>query len=74
MRRYINNRENNEKATWMPTFTNPTQYVEVKLEMLRGDMYINPTKEEIEHLYTLTSRCDIDNAVHSIIDRHWDKY
>ena len=56
-----------------PDFENPIQYIQLKLKMLRKDMYITPTKEEIAHLYCLTSETAINNAVHSIIDRHWSK-
>lgn len=53
------------------TFVTPGQYVEDKVAMLREEMCINPTSEEIEHLKTLKTEVSIDNAVHSIIDRHW---
>ena len=56
------------------TFVTPEQYVEDKIEMLREEMYIKPTKEEIEHLKTLKTEVSIDNAIHSIIDRHWRTY
>ena len=52
-------------------YENPAQYVEFKLEMLRKEMYIEPTEEEIEHLMSLDSELRIDNAVRSIIERHW---
>ena len=60
-----------EKECWYDKFENPEQYVEAKLRMLRRDMYIKPTPEEIAHLYSLKTPCEINNAVHSIIDRHW---
>lgn len=53
------------------TFVTPEQYVEDKIEMLREEMYIKPTDDEIAHLKTLKTEVSIDNAVHSIIDRHW---
>lgn len=52
-------------------YADPKQYVDFKLEMLRKDMYIEPTEEEIAHLYSLDSELHIDNAVRSIIERHW---
>ena len=52
-------------------YENPEQYVEFKLEMLRKEMYIDPTLEEIAHLKSLDSELRIDNAVRSIIERHW---
>lgn len=54
-------------------FENPEQYIKAKLEMLMTDMWIEPTEEEIAHLNELKTRGDIDRAVHSIIDRHWDE-
>lgn len=59
---------------WFSNFETPQQYLKVKLEMLEYDMCIKPTIEELDHLRELKTRGDIDRAVHSIIDRHWDKY
>lgn len=61
-----------EKQAWFPDFKTPKQYVKAKLKMLRDDMYIVPTKAEIDHLYSLTDQHDIDRAVASVIDRHWN--
>jgi len=61
-----------EKTCWDQEFINPAQYIGLKLKMLRRDMLIYPSIEEIEHLNTLKTREAIDAAVHSIIDRHWD--
>lgn len=60
-----------DHVAWAPEFNNPEQYIQVKLKMLRRDMYIRPTAEEIMHLHTLKTRGDIDRAVASIVDRHW---
>lgn len=60
-----------EKECWYDDFVNPKQYIEAKLHVLQCDMYIKPTKEEIEHLHELKTKTAIDNAVHSIMDRHW---
>lgn len=62
-----------EHKNYFEEFKNPKQYVKAKLKMLRNDMFIKPTEEEIEYLYSLKTDVAIDNAVHSIIDRHWDK-
>lgn len=56
---------------WDVDFKTPEQYTNFKLDMLRKEMYINPTEDEIKHLRTLKTCGDIDRAVHSIIDRHW---
>lgn len=58
---------------YIDEFVNPKQYIKAKLKMLRNEMFIKPTQKEIDHLYSLKSDVAIDNAVHSIIDRHWDK-
>lgn len=71
MKKDGNRTKQNEKLAWMPLFENPKQYADRKIDMLRHHMYINPTEAEIEHLYELKTKTDIDNAVHSIIDRHW---
>ena len=61
------------QQAYFEEFINPEQYVKAKLKMLKNEMYIKPTEEEIAHLYSLKTDVAIDNAVHSIIDRHWDK-
>lgn len=58
---------------YVEEFKNPKQYIKAKIKMLRNEMYIQPTEEEIDHLYLLKTDVAIDNAVHSIIDRHWDE-
>lgn len=63
--------ERSRKDSWKDDFKNPTQYVAHKLKMLRNEMYIHPSVEEIMHLRSLKTQTAIDNAVHSIIDRHW---
>jgi hypothetical protein len=57
----------------VPSFKTPDQYIKEKLKMLRGEMFIEPTKEELDHLFELTDEGDIDRAVHSIIARHWNE-
>ena len=49
-------------------FDNPEQYVR---EMLHDDMFIRPTEEEIAHLRELKTATAIDNAVRTIVSRHW---
>lgn len=60
------------QQNYIEEYKNPKQYIKAKLKMLRNEMFIEPTEEEIRHLLTLRSDVAIDNAVHSIIDRHWD--
>ena len=59
---------------WDTDFETPEQYVDFKLVMLRNDMYIEPTEDEVAHLKTLKTETAIDNAVHSIISRHWSEF
>lgn len=62
-----------EKNAHSPVFKNPKQYVTAKLKILtdiRG-FGITPTEKEIEHLNTLTTQVQIDNAILQIIDNHW---
>jgi len=56
-----------------PVFKTPEQYLKAKLKILRRDFCIEPTEEEVAHLNTLTTQVTIDNAILSIIARHWDK-
>ena len=63
------NRQRNE--SYFTEYKNPKQYIKAKLKMLKNEMCIQPTEEEIRHLLTLRSDVAIDNAIHSIIDRHW---
>lgn len=58
----------------VPDFENPKQYIKQKLKILRDDMCIQPTWQELDHLNTLKTEGDIDRAIHSIIEKHWSKY
>lgn len=58
-------------TNWAIDFKDCAQYIDAKLTMLRKEMYIQPTDEEVLHLSKLRNKIAIDNAVHSIIDRHW---
>lgn len=61
------------KTSWDTSeFVDCKQYVDLKLEMLRKEMYIHVSDDEVSHLKTLGSQSAIDAAVRSIIDRHWD--
>ena len=54
-----------------PVFKNPKQYLEAKLKILNRDFYITPTETELDHLKTLTTEISIDNAIFSVIVKHW---
>lgn len=54
-----------------PIFKIPEKYVRDKLRILKRDFRIEATTDEINHLNTLTTQTAIDNAVLSIINRHW---
>lgn len=54
-----------------PIFKTPEQYIEQKLKILKRDFRITPTGTELKHLNTLTTQITIDNAILSIINRHW---
>ena len=58
-----------------PIFKSPEQYIKAKLKILTDhrSFCITPTDEEIEHLYTLKTQLQIDNAIISIINRRWDE-
>ena len=59
------------KEKWLVEFENPKQYVKAKLHMLKHEMFIQPTDEELDHLRSLKTQGDIDRAVKTIIDRAW---
>ena len=59
------------KVSCVPRFKNAEQFIEAKLEMLRKDFRIEPTNEEIIHLYHLETEDKINLAVKGIINRHW---
>lgn len=59
------------RCSAVPDFVTPKQYVKEKLKILRDDMCIYPTYEEIKHLRSLKTEGDIDRAVHTIIENHW---
>ena len=54
-----------------PKFSTPEKYISAKLKILRRDFRVEPTKEELAHLNTLTTQIAIDNAVLGIINRRW---
>ena len=60
-----------QNSNWDAEFITPEQYVMVKLQMLKNEMYIRVTDEEEAHLYSLKTEGDINRAVASIIDRAW---
>lgn len=55
-------------------FRNPAQYLKARLKVLSRDSYITPTDEEMEHLGTLKTQVQIDNAIIAIMNNLWDKY
>lgn len=60
-----------ERETYKSKFTTPEKYITGKLKMLKRDMKIEPTDEEIAHLKKMKTEGDIDRAVKSIIARAW---
>lgn len=54
-----------------PQFTTPENYLKAKLKILSRDFRIEPTEMELAHLHTLTTQISIDNAILSVIARHW---
>ena len=52
-------------------FVNPEQYVERKIVMLKQEMFIDLSDEDIRHMRGLTSRGAIDAAVRGMINKYW---
>ena len=72
MSQYILNDPDSEfRPTYIPKFENPEQFVNAKLEMLRNHLKIEPTIEEIVHLYELKTEYEIIAAVKTILNNHW---
>lgn len=64
-----------EQSSYNPKWKgNASKYLEAKLKILmdKRGFNITPTEREIEHLKTLRSQTEIDNAILSIIDNHWN--
>ena len=60
-----------ERVSWRKKFENPEKYIKEKLRMLRQDMYIEPTEEEIDRLKSKKTESEIDNVVRGIVARAW---
>lgn len=56
---------------WDTNFTTVDRYVNYKLKILRNDMYINPTWEEISHMRDCQTRGAVDAAFRSLITKYW---
>lgn len=59
---------------WYGDTSSISSYIRSKVKMLKNEMLIDPTEDEIRHLLELRTHVAIDNAVHSIIERHWSKW
>ena len=71
MSRLLNDPESEFSPTYIPKFENPYQFIEEKLRMLRHHFKIDPTNEEIDHLYELKTEYEINAAVKTILNNHW---
>jgi len=63
-----------EEPSYNPRWNgNAKKYLEAKLRILtdKRGFDITPTRTEMEHLKTLKTQTQIDNAILSIIDRRW---
>ena len=63
--------QKDERVSWRSKFTSPEKYIKEKLRMLRQDMYIEPTEEEIARLRSKTTEVEIDIVVRGIVARAW---
>ena len=52
-------------------YKTPEEYATFKINMLRNDMCIKLSPDDINHLYSLKTTGDIDRATHTIIERAW---
>lgn len=63
--------QKDERESWRTPFVSPEKYVNAKLRMLRNDMYIEPTAEEIARLRSKKTEVEIDSVVRGIVARAW---
>ena len=68
----LNDPEVDSIPSYIPKFENPNQFIEEKLVMLHDHLKITPTNEEINHLYELKTEYEINAAVKTIINNHWE--
>lgn len=68
------NRKIKHDDIWYGDTSSIKNYIRSKVKMLRNDMLIKPTDEELDNLNSLKTMVAVDNAVHSIIDRHWREW
>ena len=63
-----------QRKNWYTEYENPEEFVDFKINMLVNEMFIEPTEDEIAHLRSLTTETAINNAVRSIVARHWSNF
>ena len=59
------------QPSYVHKFTTAREFADAKIEMLRDEMCINLSIEDIEHLYSLKEEYEINAAVKAIINKHW---
>lgn len=64
-------KQKDERETWKGKFSTPEKYIEAKLKILRRDMLIEPTEEELIQLRSKKTEVGIDSCVKAIIARAW---
>lgn len=58
-------------ASYVPQFTTPEEFVDMKIEMLRGEFCINITEEDIVYLRSFKTENEINAAVKGILNKYW---
>lgn len=59
-------------ASYIPHFTNPEEFVDAKIEMLRTEFCIHLTDEDIAYLRSFKAEHEINAAVKGIINKYWE--
>lgn len=59
-------------ASYIPQFTTAEEFVNAKIEMLRGPFCINLTQEDIDYLRSFKTENEINAAVKGLLNKYWE--
>ena len=59
------------RPAYIPRFTTPEKFIEDKIGILREHFCIKLTDDDITYLQQFKTEGEINNAVKTIINRHW---
>ena len=59
-------------VSYIPQFTTAEEFVNSKIEMLRGPFCINLTQEDIDYLRSFKTENEINAAVKGLLNKYWE--